>query len=204
MFKSISDTVLFLDTETGGVSDEYSLLSVALIKVDEDLNPIDELEILIKHTHYVINSAAVKINKFDVLKHEDTSLLQPFQELTSLHGAKNSLTDFIQKNFAGIKPSMAAWNSPFDYRFIRNHLFDASDAKYSEVLGYRQHDLSSIISAMCHAGIFTFQNKGMQHVCKELDIDPGNAHTAIDDVRTMIKLYKIILTILGKVKYGKD
>lgn len=203
MYKSISDTVLFLDTETGGVEDHYSLLSLGLIKVDENLEPIDEVEFIIKNDPYILSPEACKINGFDLLKHEDTSLLKDKQELVTLDAARIELSSFVNRNFAGIKPSIAAWNSPFDYRFIRNHIFESYDHKYAKVLGYRQHDLSSIMSAMCHAGVFPFQNKGMQFCLEQLGIDAGKAHTSLDDTRAMIKLYKAILNKLGELN-GKN
>lgn len=200
MYKSISDTVLFLDTETGGIEDKCSLLSVALIKVDENLKPAVEIEILIKHQNYILNGTALKVNGFNIIEHEDTELHNEFQLLTSLPGARNTIIDFVADNYPGVKPSIAAWNSPFDYRFIRNHIFNESDAEYGKYLGYRQHDISSIVSSMCHAGVFEFQNKGMQYVLEQLSIKAGKAHTALDDTRAMIKLYK---KVLGELSNGK-
>lgn len=88
---------LVLDTETGGIGPEVSLLSAYFRVLDENLNLLDELELFLKPNDglYKVTAEALGINKIDLVEHEKKAI-------TYREGG-TKLFDFLQRNSMNIK-----------------------------------------------------------------------------------------------------
>jgi hypothetical protein len=69
-------TMIFLDSETGGIGIDKSLLTFCFIVTDNDFNKIDELNLALKPEDgtYKCTAEALNINKIDLIKHDKTAI----------------------------------------------------------------------------------------------------------------------------------
>jgi len=85
---------IFLDTETGGIGDAYSLLSTYFLATDDQFNDVSDLELFLKSDDniYHVCGEAMGVNLIDLKTHDKkaityreggTKLYQWLQKLTS-------------------------------------------------------------------------------------------------------------------------
>lgn len=117
---------LFIDTETGGLTPQYSLLTVSCILADKDFNvvPVDAhspgLYLSLKHDEYVLTAGALSVNKINIATHHDAAADMP--------AARNALRQFLQRatTITGKKRLVpAGHNVAFDVQFLRAYMLDA-------------------------------------------------------------------------------
>lgn len=67
---------LAIDTETGGLSTDYSLLSAYFAILDNDLNVVDELEGLLAPNDgkFVVSGSALRVNKINIMQHAEKAI----------------------------------------------------------------------------------------------------------------------------------
>lgn len=119
---------LFFDTETGGLTPDYSLLTASFIAVDEnfDIVPVPEmpagLYLQIKHDNYALTSGALQVNKIDIVEHDKHAL--------PLADAQRDLHLYIQDvlSVTGRRALVpAGHNVEFDKRFVLQYLLSPED-----------------------------------------------------------------------------
>ncbi len=108
----MSQPMLFLDTETGGLDPgSHSLLSLGLVVGDGPV-PAHSLEILVRHEPYVVSAGGLKVNRIDLARHHEAALDPPM--------ALNVLDVFLDQHFPHqCKPIiLAGHNVAFDQAFL--------------------------------------------------------------------------------------
>ena len=186
---------LFFDTETGGLTTDYSLLTASFIAVDEnfDIIPVPEaptgLYIKIKHDDYVLTHGALQVNKIDILQHDKESI--------PLAAAQQDLLTYIKDVLAETKRKAlipAGHNVEFDKRFVLQYLLDAES--WEKYFTYPVLDTAIIArflaSAKLHDRAFSL-GRLLKKFVPEFELGAGDLHNAeIDTLGTIMLAKKFV------------
>ena len=145
---------LFIYTETGGLTTQYSLLTVSCILVDKDFNivPVGEhlpgLYLSLKHDEYVLTAGALSVNKINISTHHDTA--------ADMITVRNALLQFLQRatTITGKKRLVpAGHNVAFDVRFLRAYLLD--DEEWDQYFTYPALDTAAVARFLNAANVYS-------------------------------------------------
>jgi len=179
---------LAFDVESGGVTDDHSLLSVYFAVIDEDLKTLyGELDLLVKPDdgNYVVSAQALEVNKIDLISHDKIAIPES--------KAGTMLYNFLKLHAPDgtVKLTPLGHNIAFDVQFIKKHLVNKA---FNQYVSYRMLDTSSIIQFLkltgmvsrdlagslseiaAHFGISTITN--VPHTAKGADCGPVCSHAA--------------------------
>ena len=181
----MSDRLLFIDTETGGMDPgKHSLLSLAMV-VWEDKEIIDSLEILINDGVLYTTKEALAVNRIDLEKHKLAAL--------SPQEAMDQLLIFIGKHFPGKeKITLAGHNVHFDVVFLKP-FFSANNKDFSEFFSHRVMDTSSILHYLYLSGQIKQKAISSDEAFDLFDIKVEGRHTALGDAIATARLFTKLL-----------
>ena len=182
--------ILAFDCETGGLEPEdASLLTVYFQVLDEDLNPIDELELAVKPDDgvYLVNEFALKVNKINLIDHSAGA--------SSYKESGRKLKDFLVKHGTKDKLIPFGHNVPFDIKFVLHHL--VTKPVWDKYVSY--HMLDTVTAAIFFK--LAKKLKGTQGIslgklAEAFKIEANNAHDAKADVGTTVKVLKSMLEMI--------
>ena len=180
----MTQPLLFLDTETGGLDPRsHSLLSLGLV-VGVGPKVFNSLEILIRHEPYVVSSGGMQVNRIDLVAHSAAALDPPI--------ALSVLDVFLDQHFPHLcQPViMAGHNVAFDQAFLGAFL--ASQGRALEPrFSHRLVDTHSIASALRDAGRLPLANLGSSALFAHFGIlvPEEKRHTALGDALATFELY---------------
>lgn len=189
---------LFVDTETGGLTPQHSLLTVSCIGVDENFNIIPVpatapgLYLRIKHEEYALTAGALSVNKIDLSQHHAAGI--------SLQDARSALQYFIDDVLrrSGKKRLVpAGHNVGFDVQFIRANLL--TDREWDEIFTYPALDTAAVARFLTAGGMHDggyslkrLRDKFVPHMS-------GDLHNAEVDNLITIELAKKFVSLLQKL-----
>ncbi|MBL0312498.1 MAG: 3'-5' exonuclease [Holophagaceae bacterium] len=180
---TLSNTYLFLDTETGGLDPRsHSLLSLGLV-VGDASGIQDSLEILVKHEPYVVSGGGMKVNRIDLARHHETAL-SPADVL-------NQLDDFLNRHFPEkARVTLVGHNVAFDQAFLSEFLLAAGRDPEGR-FHHRIVDTHSIASALREAGKLDLQRLSSDSLFDYfgIQVPPEKRHTALGDSLATFELY---------------
>lgn len=112
-------TLLFIDTETGGISLDCSILTVTLTALrfgDTKIFPVDKLDLKVKPNDgiYRIQPGALKVNGIDLVEHDTTAI--------TYKDASERITQFLIKLNTGEsrRPTLCGQHVIFDLDHLLN------------------------------------------------------------------------------------
>ena len=189
---------LFLDTETGGLTPDHSLLTLSAIAVDASFNVVPVLDfspgvyLQLKHASYVTQPRAMEINGINLADHD-------------VHGftvdeAREVLSAYVRaaKQYFGIERLQpAGHNVGFDVQFLQAQVLPkeewrclVSDKLFDTCeLARRYGNRRSI------PGGYSLRN-----LCDVFGIDPGQSHNAECDNLSAIQLAKKLVEVSAFVR----
>lgn len=184
--------LLALDTETGGVTDDVSLLTAyyGLFKVNNRVfTLVDELDLHIKPVDqlYRVTAEALSINKINLVTHDAIAKTER-QSGTELYNKLKSWYDIT-----GNKLIPVGHNVVFDIQKTKKHLI--SDGSWSSFVSYRTLDTCTIAQFLRISGKLPENLSCSLVALKEyFDIKvEGEAHEAKYDSHVTINvLYKLM------------
>lgn len=174
---------LFLDTETGGLSTDFSLLTFAAATTDKDFNITNKICFGIRPDgFYTVSPDALRVNKINLAEHA-TSSLSPTKANEEL---LNFLVDAVAHNDnKWLIP--AGHNIKFDLDFIWAQLMPEEDWK--RFCTYPVYDTAVLARFFSSIGkIPGFYN--LVSLRQLFQIETGEAHNAMSDVLATIELAK--------------
>lgn len=181
---------LFLDTETGGLDPQYSLLTLAAVIADKDFNPVrggnkeDTLYLQIRHPEYLVTPDAMTINKIDLVYHSARGL--------KIEEARTAFEEFIKKGTAltGVRKLMpVGHNLAFDLRFIWAQLMPRE--VWQRYCGY--HFLDTMIVARFFNAVGLLNHGCSLTDLRELfQIETGEAHNALADTQATLAVARAL------------
>jgi len=180
----MTQPLLFIDTETGGLDPrKHSLLSVALV-VGEGPRVANSLEILIRHEPFVVSAGGMKVNRIDLVQHA-AAALDPDMAL----GVMNV---FLDQHFPHLcKPIiLAGHNVGFDQAFLGTFLENLGhhlEPRFS----HRVVDTHSLAAALRDAGKLPLDNLGSSALFAHfgIQVPEDKRHTALGDALATFELY---------------
>ena len=179
----LSNSYLFLDTETGGLDPRnHSLLSLGLV-VGDASGVVDSLEILIKHDPYVVTGGGMKVNRIDLARHHEAAL--------SPLGALNQLDDFLNRHFPEkARVMLVGHNVAFDQAFLSTFLLSMGRDPEGR-FHHRIVDTHSVASALRDAGKLGLTPLSSDSLFEHfgIQVPPEKRHTALGDSLATFELY---------------
>jgi oligoribonuclease (3'-5' exoribonuclease) len=191
---------LFVDTETGGLTPEHSLLTVSCIIVDEHFNIIPVaaedgrpgLYLDIKHDEYSLTSGALSVNKINLVEHD--------KHATAIPEARSMLRAFLNRGLQAMNKKRfvpAGHNVGFDVRFLQAYLL--SPEEWDQYFTYPALDTAAVArffnAAGIHAGGYSLgrlRDKFIPHA------SGGDLHNAEIDNLTAIELAKKFVSLVPR------
>ncbi len=180
----MSQSLLFIDTETGGLDPRtHSLLTVGLV-VGDGPKVANSLEIAIRHEPFVVSSGGMKVNRIDLVEHAATAL-EPDMAL----GVMNV---FLEQHFPHLcKPiTLAGHNVSFDQAFLGAFL-EKLGHHLEPRFSHRTVDTHSMAVALRDAGKLPLENLGSSALFAHFGIivPEEKRHTALGDALATFELY---------------
>lgn len=184
----MSDPVyITLDTETGGVTIDTSLLTAYFGVLDKDMNLIDSLSLAIKPDDskpYVVTGQGLGVNKINLVEHDKVAITQ------SAAGTK--LYAFLKQhsNNGKIKLIPVGHNVNFDILHIYEHLL--SKPRWDSFVSYRKLDTGMAAQLFKYFGIIPDDKSGsLEYLAERYGVDFGDrAHTADGDALMCVEILK--------------
>lgn len=189
---------LFIDTETGGVTTEHSLLAVTAIITDANFKIIKlgtydlGLTLNIRSSKYVVNAKALAINKIDIVSHDQTAI--------DVSKAKTKLLSYLEEGlkFTGRRAFVVAGhNVDFDRRFLLSNLLTQED--WDRYMTYPFLD-TAIIARLLNALDMHDQGYSLAHLVNKFcpEYKTGIMHSSLGDTMATIELARKFVSLLGK------
>lgn len=177
---------LAFDTETGGLGDDVSLLTVNFAVCDEHWNVIEELDMIVKpdNNQYVVTAEALEINKIDLINHDKLAI--------TYSQAGQSLRNFLHKNYNDGKIKLIPFgkNINFDISKVTDNLLGAKT--WNQYVSYRQYDLTGLIMYLKRKGSLAKDApESLEGLAKYFNIHE-TWHSARGDNMAGIKLIKLL------------
>lgn len=187
----MSNRLLFVDTETGGLDPQkHSLLSVGLVVWDESAGEIFSDEIYVGSENYNVTKSAVRINHFDESAHRAIAI-PPHIVVEHFFEVKEKYF----KEYTSIP--LAGHNTVFDVQFIKQ-LFLTCGRSYEKLFSHRILDTYSIIKCLSDCQIIPHSVNSSASAFKYFGISVIGRHTALGDARATMQLYSKIIELLKK------
>jgi DNA polymerase III epsilon subunit-like protein len=188
----MTQPMLFLDTETGGLEPRrHSLLSLGLV-VGEGPRVVNSLEILVRHEHYVVSAGGLKVNRINLVEHHEAALEPPV--------ALAVLDVFLDQHFPHMcKPIMlAGHNVAFDAAFLGAFLAGQGRALEPR-FSHRTVDTHSLAAGLRDAGRLPLADLGSTALFAHfgIEVPEEKRHTALGDALATFELYWKLVGLLA-------
>jgi DNA polymerase-3 subunit epsilon len=180
----MTQPMLFLDTETGGLDPRrHSLLSLGLV-VGDGPRVTHSLEILIRHEPYVVSGGGLKVNRIDLVRHSADALDPP--------AALAVLDVFLEQHFPHrCSPIvLAGHNVGFDQAFLEAFL-ESQGRTFEPRFSHRSGDTHSLAAGLRDAGRLPLENLGASALFAHfgIKVPEEKRHTALGDALATFELY---------------
>jgi DNA polymerase III subunit epsilon len=190
-----ADSILFIDTETGGIQPgKNSLLSLALV-VWKESKIGASTEILINDGVLDITEKALEVNGIDMEEHKKKAVLPTV--------ALQQFDDFIKANFpADEKIVLGGHNITFDVNFL-NAFLAANNYNYHQRFSHRFIDTASILFYLYLTRKLKTRVNSSQQAFDYFGITVDGRHTALGDALATAQLFSRLISILHRDSKGK-
>lgn len=186
-----NETMVVIDTETGGLDpSQHSLLTVALI-VTRNLEIIASKEWHLKHEDYRTTERALEINGIDIEAHDASA--------TPATVAISDMLDFMNHHrLPEERIVLIGQNTIFDKQFLEAAVEQSGHMeRYRSIVSQRYIDLMSITAFLNLSGHIKTDNLGLDAVISSLDIQREQRHSALGDARmtlkALVEMYKQVV-----------
>lgn len=183
--------IISIDTETGGIGLDKSILSLGLVIADEELTVRDSFYVLCKPDDGIfrVTGKALEINKLDLIDVEKKGF--------SYKACGKMVYDFIKFHSDNGKDKLfpLGKNVAGDLSHIHDKLISRNT--WETFCSYRNIELSGIVMYLALCGKIPKDLGSLSDICKYFQIDTSLAHNALGDARMNIEAF-IKLTELSK------
>ena len=172
-----------IDTETGGLGLDKSLLTIGLVLADESLTEIDARQFYVKPDDgvYKITADGLKVNGINLVEHnqyakterETGKLLYEVLDLWSLSGRDKLIP--LGKQVAG------------DILQIQKVI---SRGSWEHFVSYRVLEISSVSHTLISLGLIPESNDSLADLIKQYNIPNLGLHDALADARMTLAVYR--------------
>ena len=186
-------TYLAIDTETGGIGPEVSLLTAYLAVLNEKFEIVDELDLALKPDDdlYHVTAEALSINKIDLVKHQEKAITRG--------KAGELLREFLIKNSENGKNKLTplGHNVAFDMEKIYQNVLNKKEAQ--KYVSYRMLDTGSTGRFLIVAGYIPETVTGsLGSYVEHLGVQKREFHTARGDVEMTVDVMKAMIDLVSR------
>lgn len=185
-----------MDCESGGLSDEVSLLSAYFEIVDKDWNVVDTLDLYIKPNDglYKVEAGGLEVNKINLVEHDKKAIT--YSEAGQL------LFRFlnINSNQGKIKIVPLGKNVSGDVRWVNKHLLNKGN--WERFCSYRTMDISPFARALQiqgkippDVGLSLFSLRDFLETKGLMPEIEGNPHEAKYDTKLTVDVFRGLLAL---------
>lgn len=184
---------LAFDCETTGLLPKCNVLTVYFIILDSQLNKLDELDIKIKYDYYLIFTAALTVNKINLIEHDKIAITKS----EAIKQILNFLNKYNTNN--EMKYHIIGHNITFDINMLlSNNILTNSDvSKYFDKNNY--FDTFKIAKLLkSKQKINKCQSLSLSKLCYYFDInldDDENFHNCKYDTESTVQLFKKLIEL---------
>lgn len=180
--------ILSIDTETGGLTRDTSLLTVGLVFYDDDFNLLEErhVKLIPDDGIYRVEPRAMEINKID--------LVELAKEAITYKEAKSLIYNILckQSQEGTDKIMVIGKNVSFDLERIWDNLL--SKNSWEKFCSYHTIDISSVFKTMQMLGIFEKNMSGsLESLAKRYKMVTLGLHDALYDAKITAEVYQNML-----------
>lgn len=181
-----------LDTETGGIGPDVSLLTMYLAVLDENLDLVEELDLKLKPDNgiYSVTAEALTINRIDLTKHEDGAVTpgnagRMLRELLIRHTGNGSS-----------KLTPIGHNVAFDLEKIYQTVLNKKEAQ--KYVSYRSLDTGVVGRFLIVTGLVPPSVTGsLGSYADHFKVPNQDLHTARGDTITTVDVMKEMIKLVS-------
>lgn len=184
---------LILDTETGGIGLDKSLLTAYFLVCDDKFNKLDDLYLFVKPDDgiYRVNGEAMEINGINLVQHDKKAI--------AYKKAGTVLYQFLERNFGYRKERMVPVGHGMSGDL--DHVFDKliSRSTWETFVSYRRLDTSVALQFLKSCGLFPETVSGsLESLVEYFDLKKdGELHDAKVDAELT---KEVLIKLIEKVK----
>lgn len=183
---------VFIDTETGGLSPDYSLLTVAAAVTDKEFNVLDTLAFSLRPADgYIVSPEAMQVNKIDLAKHATDAI---YADSARLKLETLLSTGLTRTGLRRLVP--AGHNVGFDLGFVYSQIMPEAD--FRRYCTYPALDTAAVARFLSNAGVIK-NPCNLVSLREQFGIDTTGAHNAEADVLATIQIAKRFTSFLKGV-----
>jgi DNA polymerase III alpha subunit (gram-positive type) len=184
----MSATYIAVDTETGGIGSDVSLLTAYIAVLDKQMNIIDELDLAVKPDSgiYNVTAEALNINKINLIEHDAKAI--------TLGKAGELFREFLMKHSpnGSIKLLPLGHNVAFDMDKLYQHVLNKKEAQ--KYISYRVLDTGSTGNFLKAAGLIPEAiSGGLGTYAEYYKVQKREQHIAKNDVLLTIDVMKAMM-----------
>ena len=187
---------MFFDTETGGLTPEFSLLTLSAIATDEQFNIISVcgydkgMYVRVKHADYVVHPKAMEVNGIELADNDEHGF--------TVSETKELLLAFVEEARRAIgykKLVPAGHNFPFDMRFLQAYLIPDPE--------WKNHFTHPALDTCASARLLTAAKLidggcSLPHLRRLFGIETGVEHNAQSDNLASIAVAKRFTELVAR------
>lgn len=189
----MSNRLLFIDTETGGIDpNKHSLLSIGVVVWDAADGECYSDEFLLRSEHYSVTETAKKMNGFDMQEHNKKAL--------SAKTIIEKLNDIKMGYFNDyLSIPLAGHNTQFDIQFIKR-MYRDSRRSYEKTFSHRVVDTYSVLKYLADCNMLDSNISSSAKAFQFFNIHVDGRHTALGDARATMQLYEKLVQLNSQNK----
>jgi hypothetical protein len=183
------------DLETGGTDEKKNaILTGYFMVLDKNLNLIEDLELYFTPPeHAVIEEGALKANGINMQEHLSRSDIVTYQE-----GAEKLVSLLKRNKPRGSKLRPMGYNINFDIKFITANLIEKDS--WEAITHYALADAFNIVNFLKDIEFIPKELGSLGSVVKHFNVNEGLFHTAKDDVKMSVEVYKKLGEMITNLK----
>ena len=183
----MSTVYIALDTETGGIGAECSLLTAYFGFLDKDLNLLDSLDLAIKPNDgapYCVQAGGLAVNGINIVDHDKVAITESAAGKRLVEKLK------LHSKFGKVKLIPIGHNVSFDIEHVQRKLL--SKKHWDQHVSYRKLDTGTIAQFLKFANAIPDSNRGSLEMLAELYgvSFKDRAHTASSDALMCVDILK--------------
>lgn len=187
---------LAVDTETGGLTTNNSLLTVYMAVFDKDLKIVADLDLKLKPNddRFVTQETAMQVNGINLAEHSKEAI--PYAQ------AQPAVENFLDKHTNSSKDKLVliAQNATFDKMFLQEYLIHKT--LWNKYFDKAELDPTSIIALMQVLGLVPENlRRNLGTMAEFFGVRYINAHDAKADIKITVRVLERMLRTLksGKI-----
>ncbi len=176
---------LSLDTETGGLGEETSLLSLGMVIANENFDILVEREWLLKPDDglYLVEAKALSVNGINLIEHDKVAIKY-----------KDAASDVYQFLFGHKDLVPVGKQVDGDIRRVQKNLL--TKKTWSSLCSHRVVEVSSIFRFMKALGSFhRIENGSLKELAEAFGLKTEGLHGALFDAKLTLKVYELMLKL---------